>query len=163
VAETLKRISTLYVEGEDRIQLSGEVDNAPPAVIWITRPLLLRLLPSLLQWLEKEAPAQATAGLLQEFAQEKARAGLTTQPPVRPDGPSWLATTIDVSRSKNQVTLTFRSREGQAASLPLASTPLRQWLSILHRAWVKADWPAGAWPEWIQDKDPPKKVLATLH
>ena len=165
MAETLKRISTVYVEAEDRIRLTGEVDNGPPIVIWLTHPLFRRLVPPLVQWLEREAPSLRSSDVLQDFAQTAARTALKPQQPVRAkiDGPVWLAAVVDISMSKKRVNLTFKGRDGQAAALGLASTPLRQWLSIVHRAWSKSQWPQDLWPDWIKDDVPSKQQHLTLH
>ena len=51
---TLRRITTEYIEIEDRLRISGEIADAEAVVIWLTQRLLLRLLPLLLQWLDQQ-------------------------------------------------------------------------------------------------------------
>ena len=70
---TFERITTQYIDFEDRIRLAGEVGNAAPVVIWLTRRLLQRLLPALLQWLERQGADKQRAEVLQSFAQQAAR------------------------------------------------------------------------------------------
>ncbi len=44
---TLQRITTEYVELEDRILLAGELGNREAVVVWLTQRLLQRLVPVL--------------------------------------------------------------------------------------------------------------------
>ena len=51
---SLKRITTEFIPVEDRIRLSGErEDNGSPLVLWLTQRLIRRMLPVLLDWLQK--------------------------------------------------------------------------------------------------------------
>ena len=150
---TFERITTEYIDLEDRIRLAGEVENVAPVVIWLTRRLLQRLLPALLQWLERQDDATPRAEVLQSFAQQAARAELTPQAPVRAVAgcAAWLAQSVDITQSEQIISLTFRGADGQDAALILAAKPLRQWLGIVHDAYLKADWPLNVWPGWIRE------------
>ena len=153
----LTRITAEFVVQEDRIRLSGERAGAEPLAIWVTRRLLNRLLPVLLQWLEQAVGGMPRADVLQSFAQQAARASHTPQPPVRvaPDGESWLAHSVDVSSSPQAVRLTFKAADGRAATLTLTAQQLRQWLGILHEVWTKAEWQGEVWPEWVRGETAP--------
>ena len=165
----LKRLTTDYVDSEDRIRLSGDTQDAEPIVIWMTNRLASRAVPAFLQWLEKEAsfsaaysPAEGDA--LQSFAQEAAVAGLKPQKPVTANAtaPTWLALAIDIKATKRHINLTLRGEQDQSASIRLSATELRQWLSILHRIWSKAQWPALVWPDWIKrERSTPQHIV--LH
>ncbi|NBC50029.1 MAG: hypothetical protein GVY22_19090 [Gammaproteobacteria bacterium] len=50
----LKRITITYSPHEDRVRLSGERANTEREAIWLTRRLLDRLLPVLIEWIEHE-------------------------------------------------------------------------------------------------------------
>jgi hypothetical protein len=163
---TLERITTEYIDFEDRIRLSGEVGNAAPVVVWLTRRLLQRLLPVLLQRLELPGADAPLAEVLHGFAQQAARAELAPQAPVRAGAGStvWLAMSVDIVQLEQTVSLTFRGADGQKAILTLAAKPLRQWLSILHDAYIKAEWPLGVWPEWLRECVlPAKEQVVVLH
>lgn len=164
----LKRITTTYDGSEDRIRLSGEGANGQRLGIWLTRRLLERLVPVLLDWIAKEArdlpganEASTTkpradmprADTLHSFAQQMARNSLPRQAPVqvRAEDVIWLAQAVDVKRAGQGVRLSFRAVSGEAASLNLAAKPLRQWLNILHDAYLKAGWPLDVWPEWVRE------------
>ena len=92
---TLQRITTEYVEQEDRIRLSGEFASGDTVVLWLTQRLLHRLVPHLTAWLARQvAPASsipaveaAHQDIVQGFAQQAARAQLAPEPPVRASSP----------------------------------------------------------------------------
>jgi len=157
MTQTLERITTEYIDTEDRIRISGEVGNDVPVVIWLTQRLLQRLLPILLQWLENQNPDMPHAEILHGFAQQAAKAELIPQAPVLADADSmaWLAQSVDINQLEHTVTLTFYGADGQdPVSLMLAVTPLRQWLSIVCEAYLKAEWPIDVWPGWLQESTP---------
>jgi hypothetical protein len=94
---TISRLTTDYVDTEDRVRLSGAIANGPPVAMWLTQRLALRLLPELLKWLDgntgaaagqNPAASRSAARELQKqvvhcFAQEAALSELTPQPPVQ--------------------------------------------------------------------------------
>jgi len=153
----LQRITTEYIDVEDRIRLSGRVENASPIVIWVTYRLLQRLVPPLLRWLERQGADLPRAEVLQSFAQHAARAAVVPQAPVRAtvDSAAWLARSVDLTQFDQAVRLTFRGAEGQEATMLLAAKLLRQWLGIIHDGYVKAAWPLDVWPEWLRESSPP--------
>jgi hypothetical protein len=167
----LKRITIDYLAAEDRLRLSGEGDDGGRLAIWLTRRLLDRLVPVLLDWMQREgcdlpmaragdavatnAPAPR-AEPLHSFAQQAARASLSPVVPVQVTATdqAWLAQAVDVGRATGVLRLTFRGADVQQAVLTLRPQPLRQWLNILHDAYRKADWPATVWPDWVRDAAP---------
>jgi hypothetical protein len=168
----LKRFTTEYSEAEDRIRLTGHIEEATPIVIWFSQRLFLRMLPRLLEWLEQRTPASARsvatpqgADIMQSFAQQAAVAALKPQAPVRPagGGPEWLVLSVDITTTNTQVALTFRGQNEQSAALALAPNELRQWLSIVHRGWAKAAWPAEIWPAWITGEEGSQQGEVRLH
>jgi hypothetical protein len=156
VVATLKRLSTHYVEIEDRIRFAGELEDAKPVVFWVTQRVATRVLAALVQLLEKEAAAGRTlptAGrdVLQSFAQDAAVADLKRQTPVAADAAAsgWLAHTVDFTPGSSGAVLTFRGGHGQSATLRMDLTELRQWLAIVHHLWARASWPLDVWPTWM--------------
>ncbi len=163
---TFERITTEYIDLEDRIRLAGEVGNAAPVVIWLTQRLLQLLLPALLQWLERQGDDTPRAEVLHSFAQQAAKAELTPQAPVRAVAgcAAWLALSVDITRSEQVISLTFRGADVQDAPLILAAKPLRQWLSIMHDAYLKAAWPLNVWPGWVGESTlPAGQQSVVLH
>jgi len=161
--QCLERITTKYIDVEDRIQLSGQTGSLTPVVIWLTQRLLQRLIPVVLKDLERQRQG-ALGEVLQGFAQQAARAGTVPQAPVQFNerSPAWLARKVDVTPSKTTLQLVFHGAEGQTAVLALAVDPLRQWLNILYDVCFKAQWPLDVWPAWIRESVMPASLQPVL-
>lgn len=163
----LERITTEYVEVEDRIRLSAEVLGDSPVVLWLSQRLLFRLLPSLFHWLDGQGGSDAGySQLMQGFAQQTAQSELTPQAPVSATaaGSAWLVQAVDVGASEQLMRLTFRGGSGQAATLNLETKPMRQWLFILKNLCQKAEWNLDVWPEWFEGGTQPTRMKGlTLH
>lgn len=156
----LQRITTEYIESEDRIRLSGELAPQATVVLWLTQRLVNRLLPHLLGWLEQQTGQGAMGDLFQGFAQQAAMANLEQQPPVQsaPQSQAWLVHAVNLTAAAEGVRLTFRCAGdasppdgSDAVGLTLHAQALRQWLGILHTQYRKADWPLTGWPDWLME------------
>jgi len=160
----LQRMSTEYIVGEDRIRLSGEVENAASVVIWLTQRLLQRLLPAVLNWLEGQGVDTPYSEIMHSFAQQAARAELTSQTPVLAVAASsvWLAQSVELGHSEQTLSLTFRGAEGQHATLVPGSKQLLQWLSIVFDVCQKAEWSLDQWPAWLRENGLPDKQKAVM-
>lgn len=162
----LKRLTSEYVEEEDRFRLSGQAGDEVVVVLWLTHRLLQRLLPPLLQWLEQEGQGVRRAEALQGMAQQKAQSLLTVQPAVRAGAESlqWLVTRIDLDWSDQAVRIRFCGAKQQEAGLGMSRQVLRQWLAIVCAGYRKAGWPLDGWPEWIMETVMPERLSGvTLH
>ncbi|WP_079435509.1 hypothetical protein [Zoogloea sp. LCSB751] len=167
----LQRLTTEYVDLEDRIRLSGESAPGEAEVVWLTRRLVDRLVPHLCAWLEKQGGmglASEDAGVadaLQGFALQAALQSLVPQPPVAPEQArrSWLVQSVDVTAGDDALQLVFRGEDDARVSLVLQAQALRQWLGILHAQCVAGGWPLEAWPSWLAEPipagTPPAMVL----
>ncbi len=162
----LKRITTEFIDIEDRIRLSGECENTEQVILWFTQRLLQRLLPLLFQWLEGQPSDKQYGEIMQSIALQAAKAALPPERPIQPDKSSatWLVSVVDLTPYENRIDLVFRGIEGQRASLRMEATPLRQWLNIIHAAYCRAGWNRGFWPAWFQsDKPTTREKKASLH
>lgn len=148
----LQRLTTEYIEAEDRMRICGELASGETLVMWLSQRLLLRLLPHVFLWLEKQGGDSLPVEIAQSFAQDAARAELTPEAPVLREEHSqeWLAEAVDLSFSQDALLLQFRAKPSHAVTLNLASQPLRQWLNILHSLWSLAEWPTAVWPHWME-------------
>ena len=148
----LQRLTTEYIEAEDRLRVSGELAPNETVVMWLSQRLLRRLLPHLFLWLEQQSGDSIPLEIEQSFAQEAATADFAAETPVAQHGGSeeWLVTAVDLGSSEQAIQLAFRANELQEANLTLNSVTLRQWLSIVHNLWGNAEWPTEFWPEWIK-------------
>lgn len=165
MSRLLKRIATEYIPLEDRIRLRGEVSESEMLAVWLTQRMLRGLLPILVRRLEGPTRTSSQPEIVQGYMQEAAKAAQKPQSPMKadPGGETWLPSTIEVSQSEKAVRLTFRRTDGETARLILNSDQVRQWLSVLHRAWSKAGWPPDVWPAWIKQPDQSAQRPATLH
>lgn len=175
----LERLTSEYVVQEDRVRFSGALPDGTVVVFWMTQRLLLRLVPTLVQWLQSHHTQKSQvvpAEVLQSFAQQAARsqAGRDPQAPVRGDpvsGSGWLVHSVDVTQSPDTLRLTFKPgpnvKGGSVVwpTVPLSAQALRQWLNILYDNWRAAGWPQEVWPEWMGDSAAPAatSVPTILH
>lgn len=158
----LQRVTTEYIDTEDRVRLTGALGDGGVVRLWLTQRLLNRLLPHLLGWLEQQiGPATPGAEMIQEFAQHAAREALAPQAPVEalPSDLSCLVDEVSVLPGGQAVALTFKTRRPDGGlvvvgSLAFESQPLRQWLGILFDQYGKAEWPLSAWPAWFAPDAP---------
>lgn len=151
-AVALQRLTTEYVEVEDRLRIAGETTDGQTVVLWMTQRLMLRLVPALLKWLQPEDMQQHAQLARQEFAQDEARSRLAPQPAVSASAPiaHSRVDTVDVTLAPTWVQLTFHGDALHApASLVMQAVPLRQWLGIVHQQFVRAQWPLHVWPAWM--------------
>jgi hypothetical protein len=156
---TFQRITTEYIELEDRLRLSGELASGDTVVLWLTQRLVNRLVPHLTAWLDRRvAPASsipsvqaAHQDIVQGFAQQAARAQLAPEPPVRVASPtaSWRVDSVDIAQREDAVVLTFKGEAQASATLTLAAQPLRQWLGIVFEQCLRGEWPTAVWPGWL--------------
>ncbi len=173
---TLQRITTEYVDLEDRIRLTGELTGGSTMVLWLTQRLVSRLVPHLTAWLEQQvASASGIASLqaahqdiVQGFAQQAAQAQLVPEPPVRvaASHTGWRIGAVDITQSEQAVVLTFKGEANEHATLTLAAQPLRQWLGIVYEQCLRGEWPTKVWPAWMeqaQTGSTPVALSAVLH
>lgn len=155
---TLQRITSEYIDSEDRVRLRGALSSDGDAVVlWLTRRLLDRIVPHLVDWLGQQP--EAVAPLATEQAGSAAPVIVST------DVQSCLVDRIDVSFAPGALTLTFFGPPPAHFALVLSPLTLRQWLEILLRQYRQADWPEMAWMHFINsiphDKD--ANLSLTLH
>ena len=122
----LQRLTTEYVEAEDRVRISGELASGETVVMWASQRLLLRLLPHLFLWLEKQSSDNIPMEIEQSFAQEAAKAGLAAAPPVQrlAESREWLVTTVDLTPNANALAMSFRSETGHRETMALQAMAL---------------------------------------
>ena len=166
----LQRITTEYVEVEDRIRISGEDEQAQTVVLWLTQRLLSQVILHLLGLIEKQSPTldraestpAASSSLMQGFAQQAAEAELRPELPVKTESSSqsWLIREVDISLSPEGALLLVFKRdlgsveqqtEGGKARVTVEAKQLRQWLAIVRAQWQRAAWPSTLWPTWMDE------------
>ena len=173
---SLQKFTTTYSESQDRIQLAGMSSENAYTTIWLSRRLLIRLLPPVIDWAEQITSANqplsnSDRALAQDFAQQNAQSQFVKQAPVktpeeanRSDNEahdSWLAHEIDMVKSRQLLQLIFKNTQKKSSSLQLNNIQTRQWLFIIYSQWIKAEWEDFGWPLWI--KAPNQRPSSDIH
>ena len=165
----LNKITTRYSAKEDRILICAASDSGE-INLWLTLRLMKKLVPSLIEWLEKSSDIRPETTTVDNEEAPKAGKAMhgeldsvlsnvikkQTQPikkvPLKQDNPSVLVQSIRCRYSENGVGLAFKwSKEGQA-QLNISRENLQAWLKTLHTLWLQAEW-VDIWPEWMEVLD----------
>lgn len=157
----LRRLTTEYIETEDRIRISGELSNGETLVMWISQRLIIRLLPHLFLWLERQTGDAIPIEIAQDFEQKAASASLPKESPVVTDAEAneWLVLAVDLSPETELLRMRYRGSDSLSSDLFLTPVALRQWLAILYPIWLTAEWPVAIWPVWFTDNKPPSSAV----
>jgi hypothetical protein len=158
----LHRLTSEYIESEDRLRLTGEDQQGNALCLWLTQRLALRMISHLVELIAKGSPEALqnpthdddANDLLQSFAQEAATSNIEPQQAVDSSKAtkSVLVNEVDISRSPEGVVgFVFKSDTEQVA-LGFEAQQLRQWLTIIYAQWLLAEWPTQVWPQWITKK-----------
>ena len=145
--QVLQRLSTLYVDTEDRIRLAGETECQKTVVLWLTRRLLDRLIPHFFQWLGRTGSGLAEEDCIDAFVRQGAVAQLEPEAPVCTDAQSAniLVLSVDIKTFDKILILVLRDHQ-LAVQISFSSEQLRLWMSILRDAYISASWTLSAWP-----------------
>lgn len=152
----LQRITSEYVDSEDRFRLRGALPAGETVVLWLTRRLLDRMVPHLIDWLGLQAqPVLSPA--------PEARAS----PPVAlsAEAQVWLVDQIDLTFTPGALTLSFVSSTVARCRLELNPLALHQLLKILLRQYRQAEWPETVWEQFVKSfpQEAAPSVSLTLH
>lgn len=164
----LNRLTSEYIEAEDRFRLTGEDQDGNALRLWLTQRLALRIVSHLVKDISTRSPEAIqnpsqdddANKLLQESAQQAAQADLTPQEAVTSTSSTraLLIQEVDINRAADgAVGFIFKDSVDEAAekvTLGFEPQQLRQWLTILHQQWLLAQWPVTVWPEWISGQTP---------
>jgi len=151
----LQKVTTQYVEVEDRVRMTGEVNEELQVVLWFSQRLLGRLLPPIIQWLEKSSTINIRSDIYQGFVQQAAAKVLEPQRPVlaRPNSGAWLVCSVDLTPRADELLLTFRGSDParETVAMQVQVRALRQWLNIVYEQYKNAGWPSDLWPSWMHE------------
>ena len=170
----LKRFTTQYKGADDRILLTGEDNDGNTVSLWLTQRLLLKTIPVLVDWLQKNNPADLktrdNSAQAQEMAEVFSRKPVqpkVTTIPAQEQAPSTengaetdrqdplpdpvVVHSVDVNLNARLLRMRLRQDEQELAHLAMNGKQLRQWLAVLQVLWKNAGWPQHVWPRWLTD------------
>ncbi len=145
----IERLTTEYVQEEDRIRLNLEDPQQQRTTLWLTQRLLNRVVPALVKVLEEETSGKPQASDLQAFTQQRAQRDIEQEAPIPAAESAWLVRRVDMTSRPKAVTLVFGDNQSETARLEMPRTALRQWLSILRDLYRRAEWSCENWPDWL--------------
>jgi hypothetical protein len=164
----LSRLTTQYINDEDRIRITGDIGPNHTVTLWLTQRLLIRAVEHLCKYIESLVLTNDYASQLKNsFAQQSAKAQIEPQAAVQIKSvhANWLVTTIDINFNNGFSILVLKGdNPTNEVALTLSEHALRQWLTILFEQSCKAEWPQTLWPDWIVEKQKSSSVqTAMLH
>ena len=145
----LKRITTVYVDKEDRIGLIGVAESGQHHRLWLTQRLLTQLIERLLLWLPQNP--EEIQQIAQQIAQAKREPELAVV--ASSDCSNWLVQEISLNSAAGVIGLQFKSdRDQHLVTVRFNEVRLRQWLDIVFSQYQYAGWLGVAWPGWLSTK-----------
>lgn len=171
--QSLKTITSEYIESEDRFKLSALTNEDELLAFWMTQRLLTRLVTHLSKKIELGSPQSGGApkGADASYSESDkdfetnckhfpAESDVKIEKKFKPV----LITEVDIKFGQCDLTLVLKSGNKSCASMFLSISELRQWLEILYTLWQRAGWPASLWPQKLNDYSSTKQVtINTIH
>ncbi len=168
--QSLKKVTSEFVETEDRFRLSALTTEDKAVAFWLTQRLLTRLISHLSKQLELGSSELGNKPKIQEdnnsgdtkanhesFA---AQSAVKIEKKCKPI----LITEVDVKFGKSSLTLVLKSDNKSYASVYFSLSELKQWLEILYTLWHRAGWPISLWPQQLRNSTSIKEVSTnTIH
>ncbi len=152
--EAINRLTTQFVDLEDRIQITGATDMGRAVTLWLPQRLLNRVVPALCKMLDPTEGKDVRAEVRNSFAQQVAVQALTPQPAVKsqPMASVFTIRSISIRTGPKMTQIVFDEsikQDSNRFAMAFTDQALRQWLSILHSQYVRAEWSLEPWPKWV--------------
>jgi hypothetical protein len=165
---TITSITLSYDAREDRIHMAARGEDARKLRLWLTQRLARRLVAALAGHLERAEAIPLASVRTVMMAQEQAQAvsAIRRVPRVKagPEVLAHLVTNVAIAIGAEKMELRFDADIDCKPAIVLDRTLVRQWLSMLHRQFVKADWPLDVWPVWlVEGSGQAETAPATRH
>ena len=172
--QSLKKVTSEFIEIEDRFRLSALTTEDEAVAFWLTQRLLARLVAHLSKQIEIDSPqlSNTSAGEKASYSdsdrdrQISNRESLASQSAVKIEESVTpiLITEVDVKIGKSDLALVLKSGKKSCASISFSPSELKQWLEILYTLWHRAGWPISLWPERLTNNNSIKEVSKdTIH
>lgn len=121
----------------------------------LTRRLLDRAVPRMVQEAERLATGPVPAELILPIAQERLRMERKSNPvaPIRssPEAEVWLCTAMQFAPREDGVIWILKGSSNEDARMFLSSTNLRATLDIFASRYKSMDWGRDVFPEWLKE------------
>lgn len=149
----IKTFTGSYEANEDRIRLNAVDDGGVLGSIYLTRRLVDRVIPIVLDQLTTSFPSDVGVDVFQTAEHEIARLHRSLEEPAEPVAPAnnentWLCTTVHIHKNDVLTTLEFTDQRERRALLALNAQQLRATLDIFRDLYTRAEWDAGVFPDW---------------
>ena len=187
--QSLKKVTSEFIETEDRFRLSALTTENEAVAFWLTQRLLTRLVAHLSKQIEIDSPQLSHAPVDKKTDNSDSdrntpidkktdnsdsdRYGQTSNRESSPEQSAVkieknikpiLITEVDIKFGKSDLTLVLKSGKKSWASISFSLTELKQWLEILYSLWHRASWPISLWPQKLIDNSSIKEVSTnTIH
>ncbi len=156
--QPVKRFTTAYDPAQDRVRIMLEQADASVHVLWLTRRLLVRLVPEIVKILTTLPKLRADASPGSNVEQGRSQMGAIGQ--IAPQAPvgyqeaetETLVSSMRARLTRQAVLIDFKDGEQTLQTLTFGETTLRQWLAVLHQNFHYAGWKDDIWPTWISVK-----------
>tara|TARA_E500000331_G_scaffold353699_1_gene404933 strand:+ start:465 stop:971 length:507 start_codon:yes stop_codon:yes gene_type:complete len=165
----LQRITTQFVDIEDRVKISALSQDNETLVLWLTQRLLIRIVDRCLTFVDENIGAKGANLPVSEASSNK-------QPNLQQISPSeeavvatlncrsLLIQEVDLRYYQDQLSIVFRHNKENQFSLHFDRQQLCQWLTIIFNIWRQAEWPMTIWPKTINFfKTSKTKFKMSLH
>jgi hypothetical protein len=161
----LDRVTTLYSREQDRISLNSILREGGTARIWLTQRIVHRLIPALVKIVEPSHADRVYAEIVAGVSQQKAVDRQEPLAPVKVTEPEheWLVSKVELKQLQSGTLVIFCSATGQQARVAMNAVLMRQWLSILRRVYITAEWQGADWPDWMAMPPQSETAPKVLH
>ena len=151
----IKTFTGRYNPVEDRLRLDAVDADGNKQSLFMTRRLVDRIIPVMVEHLEGQTPEGMPRDLVQEMQQDKARQGHAeggAEAPVEvaPEFVPWLCRTVHLTKTGPSLSVVFTDDTHIEAHMPMSAENLRVVLDILKTLYTAAEWSLQAFPDWMQ-------------
>ena len=151
----IKTFTGRYNPVEDRLRLDAVDADGNTQSLFMTRRLVDRIIPVMIEHLEGQTPEGMPSDLVQEMQQDKARQGHAeggAEAPVEvaPEIVPWLCRTVHLTKTGPSLVVVFTDDAHIEAHMPMSAENLRVVLDIFKTLYTSAGWGLQAFPDWMQ-------------
>ena len=153
----IKTFTGRYIPVEDRLRLDAVDVDGNKQSLFMTRRLVDRIIPVMVEHLEGQTPEGMPSDLVQEMHQDRARqihaeGGSEAPVAVEPEFVPWLCRTVHFTKNGPSLSVVFTDDTHIEARMPMSAENLRVVLDIFRTLYTSAEWGLQAFPDWMQAK-----------